>query len=301
MRLNLINIVVKLSCAVLCIVIPAMKCVAEINVTDFAGHTVTLSKPAQRIVALAPHIVENIFTAGAGDRLVGVVDYCDYPPQAKSIENVGAISAFSLEKIIALKPDLVIVWYSGNAEKYIDKFKALGIPAYASDPQVFSDVAKTIRDYGKLAGTEKTAEQEAERFLARYDFLNKTYSQKSKVSVFYQVWNDPLQTINGGRLISNVIQMCGGHNIFADEKSMAPKVSLEAVISRNPEVIIASGMGEEKPEWLEDWRRFNSLTAVQKENLFFVPPDVIQRHTVRILSGAQMMCEQLELARHRRQ
>lgn len=273
----------------------------KIQVKDFAGRDVVLSTPAKRIIALAPHIVENLFSAGAGGAVVGVVDYCDFPAEAKEIENVGAISAFSLEKIIALKPDLVIVWYSGNGAKYIDKLTALGIPAYASNPKTLEDIAKSIRDYGALAGTGLKADEVAGKFVTDLSSLQRNNQNKSTVSVFYQVWNDPLQTLNGDQIISDVIRMCGGRNIFADEISVAPKVSLESVIAYDPEAIVASGMGEEKPEWLDDWRRFTSLTAVKRNNLFFIHPDLIQRHTIRILSGADSMCRHLDAARKHRE
>ncbi len=272
-------------------------CQAEISVTDFLGRTVTLEKPAQRIIALAPHIVENIYSAGAGDRLVGAVDYCDYPEEAKKIPRVGAISAYSLEAIVALKPDLVVMWNSGLGGKNLPKFLELGLTVYASDPKTLEDIPRSIRDYGVLTGQQAVADKNAQEFSERLHQLRKQYRDQKTVSVLYQVWNQPLQTLNDEHIISDVIRLCGGTNAFGDAPTIAPKISIESVITRNPQAIIASGMGEEKPEWLDDWKKYPGLSAVKNGNLFFVPPDIIQRHTVRMLQGAERMCEALEVAR----
>lgn len=272
----------------------------QIQVVDYAGRTVMLEKPAVRIVALAPHIVENLYSAGAGDLIVGAVDYCDFPEAAKKIPRVGAISAFSVEAIVALKPDLVVVWNSGRGAKYLDTLSQLGINVYASNPKTLEDVARSIEDYGLLTGRKASASQFAKHYRQQQRNLAQTYAGREPVSVFYEVWNSPLQTLNGDHIISDVIRMCGGKNIFADEPSVAPKVSLEAVIAGNPEAIVVSGMGEKRPEWLDDWKQYPSMMAVQRDNLFFVPPDIIQRHTARMLQGAELLCQQLDTARERR-
>lgn len=278
---------------------PLIDSAAQIAVTDYLGRIVTLEQPARRIVALAPHIVENLYSAGAGNQLVGAVDYCDYPPAAQKIPRVGAISAYSLEAIVALKPDLVVMWNSGLGGKTLPKFLELGLKVYASDPKTLDDIPRSIRDYGVLTGNREQAEKAAADFTARHRMLREKYQQQKPLSVFYQVWNQPLQTLNDDHIISDLIRLCGGSNIFGDAATIAPVIGLEAVLTRNPDVIIASGMGEEKPEWLDDWRKYPTLTAVKNGDLYFVPPDIIQRHTVRMLEGAEKVC--LALARARRQ
>jgi iron complex transport system substrate-binding protein len=269
----------------------------DIVVTDYLQREVRLPKPAQRIVALAPHIVENIYSAGAGEFLVGAVDYCDYPEAAKKIPRVGAISAYSLEAIVAQKPDLVVVWMSTRGGDVLKKIEDLGIPTYASDPRTLADVAKSIRDYGVLAGTQAHAEKTARDYEQHLQKLTAQYQHAKPVSVLYEVWYEPLQTINNNHIISDVIRLCGGVNSFGDAPVLAPKISIESVIARNPEVIVASGMGEARPDWLDNWRKWPALQAVQKEHLYFIPPDFIQRHTARILQGAEMMCTHLDRAR----
>ena len=270
---------------------------AQVTVTDYLGRTVTLEKPAQRIVALAPHIVENIYSAGAGDTLVGAVDYCDYPPDAKKIPRVGAISAYSLEAIVALDPDLVVVWNSGHGGKVLSKLIGLGLKVYASDPKTLDDIPRSIRDYGILTGNSGQADKAAAEFTARYKVIEEKYRRQKNLSVFYQVWNQPLQTLNDSHIISDLIRLCGGTNTFGDAPTIAPKISIESVLTRNPDVIIASGMGEERPEWLDEWRKYPSLKAVKNGDFYFVPPDIIQRHTARMLEGAERVCGALEEAR----
>jgi iron complex transport system substrate-binding protein len=273
---------------------------AEISVTDGTGATVRLARPAQRIVSLAPHVTEVLFAAGAGDRIVGTVDYSNYPEAAKRIRRVGGYSRIDLEAVAALKPDLVIGWHSGNAPAHVDKLKALGLPVYVARPHRFEDIAASIEQYGRLAGTQASAEPAAAMFRQRLAELRQRYASRRPVRVFYQVWQKPLTTINGQQIISDAIGICGGVNVFAELPVLAPKINTEAVLVANPEAIVASGMDEQRPEWLDDWRRWTQLDAVARDNLFFIPPDLIQRHSPRLLDGAAMLCEHLETARGRR-
>ena len=203
-------------------------CHADITVSDFVGREVRLEQPARRIVALAPHIVENIYSAGAGEALVGVVSYSDYPLSAKVIPKVGSYKAFSLETILALQPDLVVMWASGNGMTTLDDLAALKVPVYVSEPRGLVDIGRAIRDYGTLAGSETTAEQEAFRIDRAISQLAAENNGRESISVLYQVWHEPLQTLNGKHLISAVIELCGGYNIFADAVSLAPKISIES-------------------------------------------------------------------------
>lgn len=272
---------------------------APITVTDYLGRQVTLKEPARRIIALAPHIVENVYSAGAGEYLIAAVNYSDYPPAARALPQLGSFKSVNLEQILARKPDLVLVWASGNGENIVQQLERLGIVVYVDEPRRLEDIARTIRDIGKLAGTEAESELAAGNFLKNFLALQKKYESAQSISVFYQVWNEPLQTLNDEHLVSDVIRLCGGHNIYADAAVLAPKINIESVLHRNPDAIVASGMAEERPEWLDEWRRWPKLNAVAKDNLFFVPPDIIQRHTARIMDGAALFCEHLHTARSR--
>ena len=268
-----------------------------ITVLDFSEREVTLDQPAKRIVALAPHIVENLYSAGAGDKLVGVVSYSNFPDEAKNVPEVGTYNAFSLEQVLALQPDLVVMWGSGNGMQTLSKFEAMGIPVYVSELRQLSDVPKSIRNLSQLAGTPAIGEAEASRIETELNALHRLYGEKRSLSVLYQIWNDPLQTVNGEHLISEIISLCGGYNIFGDARSLAPRVSIESVLLRDPNAIVASGMGEARPEWLDQWRAYPSLTAVSDEALFFVNPDHLQRPSARIVLGAQSLCQQLDQIR----
>ncbi len=272
---------------------------AAIVVTDASGVTITLAAPARRIVSLAPHITELLYAAGAGDRLVGNVDYGNYPPQARGLPRVGGYS-LDLEAIVALKPDLVMGWESGNAAAAIPRLRSMGVTVHLSEPKRIEDIAGDLERIGKLAGTEPAADAAAKAFRQRYAALAARYSGQPPVDVFYQIWKEPLMTVNGKQIISDAIRLCGGRNVFAQLPVIAPTVSVEAVIAANPEVIVASGMGDSRPEWLDDWKRWNTLAAVARGNLYFVPPDLIQRHTPRILDGVERLCVHLETARAKR-
>ena len=273
---------------------------AGIVVTDDLGTTLRLERPAQRIVTLAPHLTETLFAAGAGERLVGAVAFSDYPEAAKKAASVGGYSQLDLEAITALRPDLINAWHSGNAPKHIDKLRALGLPVYVSQPQHIDDIASEIERLGRLADSETTARMAAKHFRERLLQLRQRYADRPPVRTFYQVWNQPLTTVGGRQIISDVIRLCGGENVFDRLDALAPTLSEEAVLAANPEVIVASGMDAARPEWLDRWRRWGSLLAVTRDNLFFVPPDLIQRHTPRLLDGAERLCRQLETARSRR-
>lgn len=271
-----------------------------VEVVDDAGRIVKLKMPAKRIVSLAPYLTEILFAAGAGSTLVGTVNYSDYPKQALQIPRVGNYDNFDVERILALKPDLIIAWQSGNPTVHVERLRNLGLAIYMGEPRVFEDVPRNLERLGKLAGTAHTAQQAAAAFRQRYTRLQQRYSSRPTVSVFYEIWNQPLMTVNGEHLISRMMQLCGGRNVFAGLTPLAPVIDLEAVLKADPEAIMASGMNEKSPEWLEHWRQYPSLRAIQGNNLFFIPPDLMQRNGPRILDGAEQVCQYLEQARARR-
>jgi iron complex transport system substrate-binding protein len=273
---------------------------ADVLVRDDEGAVVHLPAPARRVVSLAPHITEDLFAIGAGDRLVGTVEFSNYPEAAKKVARVGGYAQADLEAIAALKPDLVVAWQTGNAPAQVDKLRALSIPVYVTESSRIEDVAATLERLGELTGTAPAAKAAAAAFRGRLAALRNRYGGRPAVRTFYQVWHEPLMTVGGRQIISDVIRLCGGENVFGQLETMAPTVSEEAVIAADPEAIVASGMDEARPEWLERWRRWQSMTAVARGNLFFIPPDLIQRHTPRLLDGAEMLCKYLETARQRR-
>ncbi len=273
---------------------------AEIVVTDELGERVALAAPARRIVSLAPHLTELLFAAGAGARVVGTVEYSDYPPAARGIRHVGAYHRLDFETILALKPDLVVGWPSGNGPDVVQRLRRLGLPVFASEPGALPELATTIETLGTLAGTTDVAAQAAAQYRDRLAALRARYGGRAEVSVFYEIWERPLQTVNDAHVISDVIRLCGGRNVFGRLPALAPVINEEDVVRADPEVIIASGMGEARPAWLDGWKRWPRLTAVARGNLYVVPPDLIQRATPRVLDGAERVCAALEDARRKR-
>ncbi|UWN49729.1 Vitamin B12-binding protein [Alcanivorax sp. ALC70] len=269
-------------------------------VDDDAGRRVCLEQPAERIVALSPGATELLFNAGAGERLVGAVSFSDFPPAAKALPRVGSYKRLDMEAVLALKPDLVVAWISGNPETQVQRLEELGLTVYRSEPLRFADVADTLERFSVLAGTERTGRAAADHFRDGIAALRHRYADADPVPVFYEVWEEPLMTVNGEHLISEAIRVCGGVNVFADLPTLAPRIGKEAVIAKDPEAIVAGGMGEDNPEWLEPWKRFPALTAVQRDNLFFVPPSTLQRPTPQMLEGTRLLCRHLETARARR-
>ncbi|SPD65568.1 Iron complex transport system substrate-binding protein [Cupriavidus taiwanensis] len=290
-----------LACALLLAALPAS---ATVSAIDDAGQTVTLAQPARRVVSLAPHVTEMLFAAGAGDRIVGTVSYSDYPPQAREIARVGDNKALDLERIAALKPDLIVVWRHGNAQKQADRLRALGIPLFYSEPRRLAAIPDNIEKLGTLLGTEATARRAADGFRQQVETLRKTYAARPPVTVFYQVWQQPLMTLNGQHLVSDMLVLCGGRNLFAAETPLVPTVSVEAVIAGNPEAMVTAGMGATRSDQplpdFEMWRRWKQVTAVARNNLFVIDGDLLNRAGPRVVQGAAQLCKDLDTARSRR-
>lgn len=274
---------------------------AAVSVVDDTGRIVTLTKPAQRIVSLAPHTTELLFAAGAGKSVVGVVRYSDFPAAATQVPVVGDYNALDLETLLSLKPDLIVGWQSGNPAAAIERLLKFNIPIFLSEPRRLDDIASNLERLGALAGVASSADAASAEFRARLTQLRANYSGKTPVTVFYQIWDRPLITLNSQHMISAVLELCGGKNLFAGLPVLAPEVGIESVIAGDPQVIIASGSASSEDHGLGQWARWPSLRAVRNKQLYFVEPDTIQRSTPRILQGANEVCRVLENARGSRQ
>jgi iron complex transport system substrate-binding protein len=270
---------------------------AAISVVDDDGNTINLSAPAQRIISLAPHATELLVVIDAGDRLVGTVEHSDFPAAAQRIRRVGGYNALDLELILALQPDLIIGWRTGNNPVQLEKLRALGLPVFISEPRHLLDVPDTAKRLAILAGTSQQAQVFIQQFEKQYASLQQRYVRRRPVKLFYEVWHQPLITINGEHLISDIIHLCGAVNVFADVPSLAPTVSVEAVISAAPDIIVTGGSHTDRSEWRADWQRWSQLPAVMHDQLYFINPDLIQRHGPRILQGAEQLCHDVEQAR----
>lgn len=287
-----------LCCAAVLLVTGLADASASISVQDDAGHTVILAAPAKRIISLAPHATELLYAAGAGGALVAVGKFSDYPAEARQLPSVGDSAALDLERIVALKPDLVVAWGSGNSAQQIAKLRELGLSVFESEPRDYATIASSLERLAHLGGSDATGLAAAARFRARLQHITRTYQQRAKVRVFYQVWPEPLMTLNDEHLVSAAIRLCGGENIFGKLPRLAPTVGTEAVLQADPEVIIAGS--SERDDALDAWRRFPKLSAVARNNLFTLNSDIMTRAGPRILDGTDALCQLLDAARRKR-
>ncbi|MEO8296512.1 MAG: cobalamin-binding protein [Burkholderiales bacterium] len=274
---------------------------AALQVVDDDGAPVLLAQPARRIISLAPHTTELLYAAGAGDRIIASVSFANYPEAAKALPRVGDAALLDLERIAALKPDLLVVWMHGSAAKQIDKLRALGVPIFHSEPKNLAQIADNLRKLGALAGTPAPAEAAALAYEQELAALRATYAGRSPVRVFHQVWSQPLLTVNDRHLISDVIRLCGGVNVFGRLDALVPPVSMEAVVAARPQVITTgvappSGGGQ-PPDGLDIWRGLKQFEPVARGQLVAVNSDLISRHTPRIAQAAKLMCEGIDKAR----
>lgn len=265
----------------------------QVQVRDDYGNDVRLAAPAKRIVSLSPHLTELLYAAGAGSRLVGALEYSDYPAEARSLPRVGSEASIDLEAVIALTPDLIVAWPNAGSLRAVNRLGDLRFAVFRSEPRELDDIAATLERLGILAGTSQEAARAAAAFRARVRDLELRYSKRPRLRVFYQVWDRPLLTVNGDHVISKVMRLCGGENVFAGLPLIAPEIDREAVVRANPEVIITSAAS------LDPWKAFPGLAAVAKGRLYVIPADLLQRHTPRLLDGAERLCRLLEQVRTR--
>jgi iron complex transport system substrate-binding protein len=237
-----------------------------------------------------------VFAAGAGDRLVGVMRYSDFPAEATRLPVVGDAFAINLEAVAALKPDLLLVWRSGTNPRQQQRLRTLGVPVYESETTTVEGIADTLRRLGRLTGKDASADAAARQTEAQWSALRAKYSGLMPVRVFYQMWHEPLMTVSHGHLIDQAITACGGVNVFARQTSLTPTVSWEAAVATNPQLVVTAAARDEPPQ-LEAWQRFTRVDAVRKSQLKVVDGHRLARMTPRFVDGAQALCELIAGAR----
>jgi len=269
-----------------------LSCLLLLHVADAGARTI------ERIVSLAPNLTELAFAAGAGARVVGTVEYSDEPAEARQIQRVGDAFRVDVERILALRPDLVLAWATGTPAATIERLRALGLDVREFHTQRIADVPRVVRELGEIAGTSASAERSASEFERTMADLNTRYGKRAPLRVFLQVNSRPLYTVNGQQIMSEVLELCGGRNIFGDLNQLAPQVALEAVIARNPDVIVVSDEGN--PHAADDWHKWKQVEAVRTDNVYAVPANDLTRATTRLTVGAAALCRVLETAREHR-
>ena len=286
---------VLLSALLAALAAPASR--AEVRVTDDTGHAVVLAAPARRVISLGPHLTELAFAAGGGGALVGAIRYSDHPDAARALPIVGDAHAIDFERIAQLKPDLVLVWDSGLNERHKARLRSLGLALYESEIRKAQGIPDTLRRLGTLLGRADSAEAAARRFETQWQALAERYRGKPPVRVFWQLWHEPLMTINREHLISEAMRACGGVNVFADLPLLTPTVSWEAAVATDPQLIATSGRRQDAERDLTPWRRFANVAAVKHRRYASIDGDLIGRMGPRFVDGAAALCEAIDRAR----
>ena len=279
-------------------VVRATQVVAQpIEVPDHRGTILRLATPATRIVSIAPHLTEIAYAAGAGARLVAVSAFSDHPPEARRLPQVGDGARVDIERILTLKPDLVLAWRSGNQAGDVARMERLGIKVWVSEASQLSDIPALLRNIALLAGTAADGERAARTFEQALADIRSRYATASlpyePVRVFYEIWHQPLLTVNGAHLISDAIAACGGANVFARLPALTPSVTLEAVLAARPQLVLGGGSANGEADFERRWRGM-PLMALRIIPARYIAPDTIQRQSPRILDGIRAMCAQID-------
>ena len=250
-----------------------------------------------RVVSLAPNLTELAYAAGAGSTLVGTVDYSDFPNEARSLPRVGDAWRVDLERVLALHPDLVLVWPSGTPRTTIERLGELGVRTVPIPTYRIAEVPAALRQLGALAGSGPVAERAAESFERAIAAERAAHARVAPVSVFIEIAAEPVFTVNGRHVISEMVDLCGGRNVFAELPQLAPPIATEAILAKDPDVILSADDSGADPH--RQWSRWGRLKAVRAGTVYALPPDLVVRATPRLAQGVGAVCAALDDARKR--
>jgi iron complex transport system substrate-binding protein len=267
-----------------------------LSAVDDDTREVRLAAPARRIVSLSPGITETLFGLGAGAQVIAASEFSDTPAAARALPRVARAQGIDLEAIAALHPDLIVAWGSGYSPALLDALRRLGVPVYICEPRTLEAIASTVERLGTLAGAAG-APAVAASFRARLQGLRSRYAQRPPVRVFYQIWANPLMTLSGRHLASEILRACGARNVFADQAPLVATVDAEAVLAARPEVIVTSEPGAQDHGALEFWKRYPQIPAVAAGLLFTLDSDEMDRQSLRTVDAAEKLCGDVERAR----
>lgn len=272
---------------------------APVRVKDDTGREVSIAEPARRVVSLAPHLTEILFELGVGARVVGTVQYSDYPAAAKSIPRLGDAFSVNVEAVLAMAPDIIFAWRTGGANRALAKLESLGIPVYYNEAPRLDDIGPSVVKMAKLVGQEDVGRQLAMDFneaLARLAGTGVDDKDGTSPRVFFQISDENLYTVNGDHLIGQAISLCGGTNLFGEVKARVPQVSKEAVVMGRPDLIIITRVpGAPASSWVEKWQAFATLEG----RIASIDPNLISRPGLRMQDGIARVCELIRAANAR--
>lgn len=267
------------------------------SITDDTGQPVALTRPAARIVALAPGATALLFAAGAGDRIVATIEYADEPDAARRLPRIGDVQAIDMERLVALRPDVVVVTEEITSPLVIERVRGLHLPVYATRYSRLDDIAPSVARLGRLADTADVAEAAAARLAGTLAALRRQYAARAPLEVLYQVWNRPIYSIGGPHIVTDALATCGAHNAFADQRVAAPALGIEAVIARNPDVIVVSAPRAVATAWVEEWRKFPRLAATANDRLYVFDDPRLDRMGPAAIEATANLCRILDAAR----
>lgn len=268
---------------------------APLVVSDDAGQRVTLLHAPLRIVSLAPGATEMLFAAGVGDRLVATVNFSNEPAAARSVPRIGDVTAVDMERLVAIHPDLVVAWPGGGNPAQLERITQLGIPIYRQQVNRLSDLPASLRRLGALGASPDIAQQAADALQKELARIAGEYggTPGKHPTVLLEVWNRPIYTVGGAQVMSDALALCGARNVFADLKELGPVIDTEAVIARNPDIIVAAAPPGEAASWLAEWRRFPSLAAVRNGRLVAFEDQALSRLGPSVVPATEALCKAL--------
>jgi iron complex transport system substrate-binding protein len=265
-------------------------------VHDDTNQTVC-AQQAQRVLVLAPHLTEIVDFVGGMSKVIAVDGSSNFPESVNTLPKLGNPWMLSAESILARKPDLVLVWQSGISMQVVAQLRKAGVPVFVSEPKKIEQVATTMRRVSKLLGTEQGSASRIDDWLQQFEALRAKYRGRTQVPVFYQVWGQPLMTLGGQHAVSEVIGLCGGRNVFGDLPNLAAQVSVEGVLKRKPEVLLASGSGRDHQGFVVQWSAWPQMPAVKRNQVYTLPNDILVRNGPRLIQAAKLVCAHIEQAR----
>jgi iron complex transport system substrate-binding protein len=265
-----------------------------LQVSDDRGVAISLVRPTERIVSLAPHLAEIAFSAGAGAKLVGVSSFSRHPVEAERLPVVASYGRIDIERLIALRPDLVLAWQSGNSPLQIGRLERIGIRVLVTEVRTLADIPRIVRLVGVLAGSGAVAEARAGEFEDEIAILRDRHVKERRVATYFEIWHKPMLTVNGTHLMSDALRLCGGRNVFAAARTLTPLVSHEQMLHAQPEAIVTSGFGNESAQ---AWQGLDLVPAVRNRRIYVIDPDSLHAQGPHVLEGIRALCERLELAR----
>jgi iron complex transport system substrate-binding protein len=258
-------------------------------VTDETGRVVNIPDKPQRIVSLAPGITETLFELGLEKRIVGVTGYCDWPVSARSKPRIGGFTNPSVEKIVSLKPDLIIATIDGNRKDTVMKLERIGLPVYVIDPSDMSRILQGIIHIGDITGKKASAAMMVEKLKARLNTIIAQTGGKKKPRVFIQIGLEPLITAGGKTLIHEIIISAGGVNIAGEATANYPRYSAEGIVAASPEIVLFAPMAHDKEFTAvkKFWRNFPQVPAVKNNRIYPVDTDIISRASPRVFDAIE--------------